>query len=239
MNSHLNKTGNQWLLHAPELAVTSQWFEPEFWRGQDKILGQSRGRNITWFVGEDDNPMVLRHYYRGGLIGKLITDKYWFGGIKNTRAYQEYSLLIELEKRQLPACRVVAAQVNKSGLHYRADLLMKMVDGGQDLVALMTKAQLDDTVWQEIGKTIAVFHQQGVYHADLNAHNILINKENKAWLIDFDRGEIKSSQGLWCQDNLNRLLRSFNKELNQLPQFYFTLANWKTLQDAYQQQLTS
>jgi hypothetical protein len=62
LNSHLNKTGNQWLLHAPELAVSPQWFAPEFWRGQDKILGQSRGRNITWFVGEDDAPMVLRHY---------------------------------------------------------------------------------------------------------------------------------------------------------------------------------
>jgi len=237
LNSHINKTSNQWLLHAPELAVTPQWFEPDFWRQQDKILGQSRGRNITWFVGEKNKPMVLRHYYRGGLIGKLITDKYLFNGFKNTRAYQEYALLIELEKRQLPACRVVAAQVKKSGLYYRADLLMKMVDGGQDLVALLTKQTLDNTLWQEIGKTIAIFHQNGVYHADLNAHNILINKENKAWLIDFDRGEIKSSQGQWCQDNLERLLRSFNKELGQLPQFYFTMANWQTLLDAYQLQL--
>lgn len=237
LNSHLHKIDRTWLLHAPELSVTTQWFSPKYWREQDKILGESRGRNVTWFVGEKNEPMVLRHYYRGGLIGKLVDDQYWFNGIKNTRAYKEYELLIELEKRQLPACRVVAAHVNNSGLTYRADLLMKMVNGGQDLVALLTKQKLDDTVWQEIGKTIATFHKQHVYHADLNAHNILINKNNKAWLIDFDRGEIKVAQGQWCQDNLNRLLRSFNKELAQLPVFNFTLGNWATLTDAYQQAL--
>jgi len=239
LNSHLNKTEHEWLLYAPELPVTSQWFEPSYWRNQDKIIGESRGRNITWFVGEKTEPMVLRHYYRGGLIGKLVNDQYWFNGIKNTRAYKEYELLIELEKRQLPACRVVSARINKSGLTYRADLLMKMVDGGQDLVALLTQQELSDEVWQEIGKTIAIFHKQYIYHADLNAHNILMNNDNKVWLIDFDRGEIKENQGQWCQDNLNRLLRSFNKELAQLPVFNFTLDNWKTLIEAYQQALTN
>ena len=239
MNSHLHKTDTHWLLHTPELVVSTQWFEPEFWREQDKILGESRGRNVTWFVGEKEEPMVLRHYYRGGLIGKLVNDQYWFNGIKNTRAYKEYELLIELEKRELPACRVIAAQVKKFGLIYRADLLMKMIDGGQDLVARLTKQELDDAVWREIGKTIAIFHSQHVYHADLNAHNILINKENKAWLIDFDRGEIKANQGQWCQDNLDRLLRSFNKELAQLPVFHFTLDNWQTLLTAYKSQLNT
>lgn len=237
LNSHLHVIDHAWLLHAPDLSVTAQWFTPQFWREQNKIIGESRGRNVTWFVENQNESMVLRHYYRGGLIGKLVNDQYWFNGIKNTRAYKEYELLIELEKRQLPACRVVAAHINKSGLTYRADLLMKMVDGGQDLVALLTKQKLADTLWQEIGKTIAIFHKQHVYHADLNAHNILINADNKAWLIDFDRGEIKENQGQWCQDNLNRLLRSFNKELAKLPVFNFTLDNWETLVTAYQQAL--
>lgn len=237
MNAHIHSHYNQWLIHAPELKVNAQWFTSEYWQQQNKILGQSRGRNITWFVGDESSPMALRHYYRGGLIGKLVTDKYWFSGLKNTRAYREYQLLIELEKRQLPACRVVAANVVKSGLSYRADLLMKMVEGGQDLVALLTKSPMSDELWQEIGKTLAIFHKNDVYHADLNAHNILMNKDNKAWLIDFDRGEIRQQRGQWCQDNLDRLLRSFNKELNQLPQFYFEQDNWKTLMAAYNAEL--
>lgn len=234
LQTHIHQNGNQWLIHAPQLAVTEHWFSPKFWQEQHKVLGQSRGRNITWFVGDESLPMVLRHYYRGGLIGKLVTDKYWFGSIEQTRPYREYALLLELEKRQLPACRVVAAHVIRSGLSYRADLLMKMVAGGQDLVALLTKTPLEDRVWQEIGKTIAIFHKHCVYHADLNAHNILINRDNKVWFIDFDRGEIRAERGQWCQDNLERLLRSFNKELNQLPQFYFSDDNWQLLMAAYE-----
>lgn len=233
MNEHIHHDKNQWLIHSPKLTVTKQWFDPVYWREADKILGQSRGRNVTWFVGEPSAPMVLRHYYRGGLVGKLVTDKYWFNRLEATRPYQEYALLMELEKRKLPACRAVAAYIERAGRSYRADLLMKMVPGGQDLVAMMTKAPLTDALWQEIGETIALFHQHHVYHADLNAHNILINDDNKAWLIDFDRGEIKGSRGQWCQNNLDRLLRSFNKELAQLPQFFFTPDNWQTLLNAY------
>ena len=177
--------------------------------------------------------MVLRHYYRGGLIGKLINDCYWFNGIKNTRAYREFELLITLEQLELPACRAVAAQVTRSGLVYRADLLMKMVTGGQDLVALLTQAPLSQQQWHDIGATIADFHHARVYHADLNAHNILLDQQGKTWLIDFDRGAIKPKQGAWCQHNLDRLLRSFEKEHNKLAIFHFNQHNWQSLLHGY------
>jgi len=235
LESHVRKLNNQWLIAPPDLAISNEWFNPSYWQQQDKILGQSRGRNITWFVGEADNQMVLRHYYRGGLIGKLVNDSYLFTGLTSTRAYREYHLLKELEQRNLPACRVVAAQVIASGLIYRADLLMKMVDGGQDLVALLTKQPLSVQQWQSIGAMIAMFHQQFVYHADLNAHNILLDGNNVPVLIDFDRGEIKTQQGQWCQDNLDRLLRSFNKEKSKLDVFYFDTADWQSLMAGYHQ----
>ena len=234
MSLNLQQSGNQWLLSHQGEQVASAWFSPSYWQQQQQVLGQSHGRNVTWFVGQAEQPMVLRHYYRGGLIGKLITDCYWFNGIENTRAYREFELLIALEKLELPACRAVAAQVTKSGLIYRADLLMKMVDGGQDLVALLTKAPLSEQQWSNIGATIADFHRARVYHADLNAHNILIDQQQQTWLIDFDRGEIKSQQGAWCQHNLDRLLRSFEKEHNKLETFHFNQHNWQTLLQAYQ-----
>jgi len=217
----------------PELDIVADWFSPKYWQQQDKVLGQSRGRNVTWFVGDIDSPMVLRHYYRGGLIGKLVTDSYFFTGLTSTRAYREYVLLKELERRQLPACRVVAARVVAKGLTYRADLLMKMVDGGKDLVALLTREAFNQAQWRSIGAMIATFHRQCVYHADLNAHNILFDGDNNPCLIDFDRGEIKLQQGQWCQDNLDRLLRSFNKEQAKLDTFHFTPADWNFLMEGY------
>lgn len=234
MKSHTRKQNNQWLIAPPELEITSEWFSPQYWQAQDKVLGQSHGRNVTWFVGEPDRPMVLRHYYRGGLIGKLVNDAYFFSGLQATRAYREYMLLKELEKRELPACRVVAAQVIANGLTYRADLLMEMVEGGKDLVALLSQGVLSAGQWQAIGAMIATFHRQFVYHADLNAHNILLDGNNVPVLIDFDRGEIKDQQGQWCQDNLDRLLRSFNKEKAKLDTFHFSPNDWEMLMVGYQ-----
>jgi len=235
VKSEIKQHGRQWLIAPASLGITSEWFEPDYWQRQQKILGQSRGRNVTWFVGEKSQPMVLRHYYRGGLIGKLINDSYLFSGIEATRACREYALLKELERRQLPACRVVAARVIRHGLSYKADLLMAMVEGGQDLVALLTKAPLRKLQWQGIGQMIAVFHRQFVYHADLNAHNILIDGNNSPCLIDFDRGEIKAQRGQWCQDNLDRLLRSFNKEKRLLDNFYFDSTDWESLMEGYRE----
>lgn len=233
MKSHITKLDNQWLIAPPELAVSPQWFEPSYWQAQALVIGQSHGRNVTWFVGKPTSPMVLRHYYRGGLIAKLVTDSYLFTGLESTRAYREYVLLKELERRELPACRVVAARVIKKGICYQADLLMKLVEGGKDLVALLSQDKLSTAQWQAIGCMIAQFHRQGVYHADLNAHNILLDGAQQPCLIDFDRGEIKAEKGQWCQDNLDRLLRSFNKEKGKLPTFHFSSDDWESLLQGY------
>ncbi|RND29619.1 3-deoxy-D-manno-octulosonic acid kinase, partial [Vibrio cholerae] len=51
-----------------------------------------------------------------------------------------------------------------------------------------------------------------VNHTDLNIHNILIDDEEKVWIIDFDKCDVQSGHS-WKQGNLNRLKRSFDKEV--------------------------
>ena len=86
--------------------------------------------------------------------------------------------------------------------------------------------------WQAIGRCIKRFHQQGIYHADLNAHNILL-RDAEVFLIDFDKGEQRPA-GRWCQANLKRLLRSLTKLANQYPCFAFNSDDWQILVDAYE-----
>jgi len=50
----------------------------EYWQKENLVIDQAHGRGITWFVKHQENELVLRHYYRGGLAGKLINDSYWF-----------------------------------------------------------------------------------------------------------------------------------------------------------------
>ena len=54
--------------------------DAQFWQQKNAVTGSAQGRGTTWFVKYNDDSSslekqwVLRHYYRGGLIGKLIND---------------------------------------------------------------------------------------------------------------------------------------------------------------------
>ena len=61
----------------------------------------------------------------------------------------------------------------------------------------------------------------------------LIDDKEKVWLIDFDQGEQRDPQQTWQQANLNRLLRSFNKENAKLPVFHWQADNWQFLLEGY------
>jgi len=215
-------------------SFSAQMLDPEFWQKQNLVVSQARGRGITWFVVYLGNEMALRHYYRGGLVGKLINDAYWFNSHATTRAVAEFNLLKKLSALGLPVPQPVACRVIKSTFFYTADLLTARIKDSQDLVTLLCKAQLNSDVWQNIGATIKAFHQQGVFHHDLNAHNILIDKNAKVWLIDFDKGKQRSANKTWQNKNLARLKRSLLKEQQNLANFYFQEADFEELLNGYE-----
>jgi len=211
----------------------------EYWHEQNAIVGSAQGRGTTWFIATENaasiqRNWVLRHYYRGGLIGKVINDLYLFTGLNNTRAAREFTLLKSMRALGLPAPKPVAFRVIKQGLFYRADLLSSRIENAQDLVGILSTKTIEDQLWQKIGQVIRLFHQQGIYHHDLNAHNILIDDNEQVWLIDFDRGEQRKQQGKWPEENMARLLRSFRKESHRVVNFQWQEKNWQALLNGYQ-----
>ena len=133
----------------------------------------------------------------------------------------------------MPAPKPVACRVKRKGLFYQADLLTTRIESAQDLVAILQSKELHSTVWESIGKMIKKFHQLGIYHHDLNSHNILLDDKDKPWLIDFDRGEQRDIAKSWQQANLARLRRSFEKEKRKLSVFHWSEQNWKSLKSGY------
>ncbi len=210
-----------------------QVFDANYWQQQHAIDGTAQGRGTTYFIKHNEHAWVLRHYYRGGLIGKLINDSYLFTSYQATRAAKEFSLLKTMAKLKLPAPTPIAYRVIKSGLRYRADIITGRIVDASDLVALLSKQALSQTLWRAIGQCIQAFHRQGIYHHDLNAHNILIDRQDKVWLIDFDRGEQRKPAQDWQQQNIDRLLRSFHKEQKKLPNFHWQADNWQQLMEGY------
>ncbi|AYO21226.1 3-deoxy-D-manno-octulosonic acid kinase [Vibrio owensii] len=186
-------------------------FDAGFWQEQGKILGSASGRGTTWFVQLDSMQAALRHYRRGGLFGKLVKDQYWFSGWEQTRSAQELNLLQILIDAGVNVPRPIAARAVKTGLTYQADLLSERIPNARDLVSILQEKPLSEVMYQKIGQEIAKMHKVNVNHTDLNIHNILIDGQDKVWIIDFDKC-CQQSDGDWKQSNLDRLKRSFLKE---------------------------
>ncbi|PSW19285.1 3-deoxy-D-manno-octulosonic acid kinase [Photobacterium sanctipauli] len=192
-----------------------QCFDPDYWHQKGAVIGSARGRGTTWFLRGRYLELALRHYYRGGLFGKLVRDCYWFSGWEKTRSIEEFRLLQHLAGAGVRVPRPVAARVVRKHFLYQADLLTEKVPGAKDLVAVLQKQYLDEALWLKVGEMIQLMHQSGVCHTDLNAHNILLDGENQVWLIDFDKCHFASGDG-WQKSNLARLHRSFVKEVSKV-----------------------
>lgn len=216
------------------------FLDPAFWQQQQRILGAAKGRGTTWFVRSEDLFGVncaLRHYYRGGLWGKFNKDQYRFSSLEHTRSFAEFRLLEQLRQAGLPVPKPIGARVEKLAWgFYRADILTEKVENAQDLTALLQHSTLTAQGWQQIGSLIRRLHNLQICHTDLNAHNLLVQQlegQQKYWLLDFDKCGQKSGD-FWKAENLQRLLRSFNKEIKRL-NIRFTPQNWQDLLSGYEQ----
>lgn len=220
---HLEVEKNHYFFN-PTLVDNFQprFFSSDFWQEQNAIEGSAQGRGTTWFLKHGEQHWVLKHYYRGGLIGRVLRDTYVFTGLTKTRSVAEFNLLAHLHALGLPAPMPVACSVFQKKLSYQADLITTRIKNAQDLVGILSQDSIDQSMYKHIGSTIKRFHQQGIYHHDLNIHNILIDSNEKVWLIDFDRAKLLTPQVKWQQANIDRLKRSFVKEQNRLASF-----NWK------------
>ena len=168
------------------------------------------GRGSAWIVARPDGEWVLRHYRRGGLPGRFIRDLYLWTGLEATRPWREWRLLHSLYKEGLPVPQPLAARVARAGPFYRGDLVTRRIAGARSLAELL-RGDGRDIPWRDVGACLRRFHDAGVWHADLNAHNLLIDTAGCVHLIDFDRGERRAPAPAWQLANLRRLARSLGK----------------------------
>ncbi len=236
MKSSYVKNGKSHILYdAGRISqIDERYFSSDWWRGQDALIGTARGRGTTAFVRNGVGEMVLRHYRRGGLMAHISYDCYLWTGLENTRAWREWKLLVHLHELNLPVPEPVAVRVMEGRMCYRADILMTRIHGDSLAQRMLREKQSPET-WRAVGACIRRFHDAGVYHADLNAHNILLDEKGAVYLIDFDRGRLREAGG-WQQANLDRLLRSLRKlDSLHLDFHYCEREEWTQLLDAYGQ----
>lgn len=190
--------------------VGHDWFAPDYWRERGALRTQAGGRGGVAIVATPVGECVLRHYHRGGLVAALMGDRYLWTGADRTRPFAEFRLLAEIARLELPGPEVVAARYCRHGPYYAADLITRRIADAQTLAECLAARRLDGELAEEVGALVARFHRDGVWHADLNAHNVLVTP-GALYLIDFDRGRMRIPATAWQRANLQRLRRSLLK----------------------------
>mgnify|MGYP001077708666 CR=1 FL=1 len=214
--------------------LTAAWFDPTYWEQRGALEGQARGRGAAYFIRSGDKRFVLRHFRRGGLVAQLMGDRYLWRGEEAARPLTEWKLLYHLHRAGLPVPAPIAARYQRDGVTYTGDIITERLAVVGSLAQCLRKGALSIVTWISIGRCIRRFHDLGVCHADLNAHNILLSEDATVYLVDFDRGRLRKP-GLWCDGNLVRLRRSLEKVTYGLPEDRFTEADWHSLLDGYRQ----
>ncbi len=207
-------------------------FERDYWVGRAADAATTGGRGQVVFIRDGGRHWVLRHYRRGGLVAKWVTDSYLWTGEDRTRSFREWRLLSLLHQEGFPVPAPVAARYVRSGLAYRADLITTEIPDVRTLADRISDAALPPAVWKDIGRVIARLHHRGVHHVDLNAHNVLVGAGNDVHVIDFDRARVRAG-GPWHDEVLGRLKRSLEKIRRQRADVRFGEAEWRALVDGY------
>ncbi|MGB3289027.1 MAG: 3-deoxy-D-manno-octulosonic acid kinase [Burkholderiaceae bacterium] len=180
-------------------------FDPDSAGLQAEPVAQG-GRQAAWFVRGEFGQAVLRRYRRGGLMAKLSDDRYLWTGAGGTRSFAEFELLRFMFEKGLPVPRPLAAAYWRSGPSYRAAILVERIAGVRTLAGM-----LDTASTAAVAMAVFTMHDAGVWHADLNAYNILVDPAGKVWLIDFDKGRRQALSAERRHANLLRLRRSLVK----------------------------
>ena len=229
----IQESASEQVLFDPELVIdpTRALFDPAAWG--ERATAHTEGRGTVWQLESGEGRWILKRYLRGGLVARLVSDRYFFMGYERTRMAREFRLLCSLCEMRLPVPRPVAAFIRRSGpALYAGSLITQYLEGAQSLSSLIRSGHLSHASWAAVGNTIRRFHDRGVIHRDLNASNILLSG-GEVHLIDFDKGRLAtaSTNDSWKQVNLERLRRSLEKistgqgsELGD---------HWKTLISAY------
>jgi len=211
-------------------------FQPEITATEaDQAKSSGIGRGKAIFFTHKNMPFVLKHYLRGGLIAKFLHDQYLGLKLGESRAFREFRLLYRCRELGLPTPVPVAARVVRSGLIYRADMVMQEIEHSTTLADLCIGSEVPGDTWKSIGRCIRKFHDKDVYHADLNARNILIGQDDAVFLVDFDKGSFRVMGESWKASNLSRLQRSLLKFRSNHPGFHYSDENWDRLLEGYYQ----
>jgi 3-deoxy-D-manno-octulosonic acid kinase len=116
---------------------------------------------------------------------------------------------------------------------YRAAIITAWIENTETLAQRLLHRPLQKESWYELGLLLRQFQEHGFRHADLNANNLMINHQEKFFIIDFDKAVEMKSLHDWQWIPLRRLQRSLEK-IDRQNHLHYRPSDWQALMDGYQ-----
>lgn len=131
--------------------------------------------------------VVVKHYRRGGLLGRIISN--WYLRSAKPRSQLEFEVLLKVRSLGISAPEPLVYAFSK-GLLYRAWLVTREIRNSRNLVEIALTdsrelARLMPAVCEQVCKLI----ENGIYHTDLHPGNVLVDSGGKPYILDFDNAK--------------------------------------------------
>lgn len=174
------------------------------------------GRGSVYRFPLERGTGVVRRCRRGGLAGPLLKDRY----LIHNRPLQEWRVHRYLFERGLSVPEPLGVLWMRSGAWYSGSIATREVRGFGIPTLAERPQETQRPLLERTGALIRRMHEMGVFHADLQVENVLVDEDSgNVYLIDFDKARRGTVHSLGRMRNLLRFRRSCTKR--GLPAFVF------------------
>jgi 3-deoxy-D-manno-octulosonic acid kinase len=183
--------------------------------------------SITAVRLEGIGSVVIKHYRRGGAIRYLIKQRYLKCG--KTRCQNEYELLQKVRSLGINAPEPIAFAY-RGHLFYQCWLVTREIKDHQTLVQIScSNEEQARMVMKEVVKQVSMLIKNKILHVDLHPGNVIVDNQNKVYLLDFDKGGVFSKGKNILRD---RYIRRWNRAIQKhgLPEMLSEVNDFNYLQ---------
>lgn len=169
----------------------------------NKKPARLEGRVAPQFASiPEAGPVVIKFYKRGGWISRINKEKYL--KISKTRSRKEFEFFISAGKAGVNVPMPVA-YASRGFPFYKAWLITKEIADHTSFAQLcFNEREKALSLIPEISRNIRLLIKNGIHHVDLHPGNIVIDKNNKIYIIDFDRAH-------YCSQNRSCLTKKYQR----------------------------